>query len=213
MAKKRKRRDSKRSRKVSRRPLLFSGKSILRQAGQWPLLECLINAEWRDTYQITQILVARKSPRGNVVTGSFVVDLACLGVKNAYAALFQSAAEYRRKLRSDLTGRQEMMKCDLDLAAKVIETAVNYANSLGFKPNKDVKDALLVMGETHPEECDTDIPVGGEDGQPMFIAGPYDDVNQIMRKLNRKVGEGNYYFLVPADSLGFSDEMVEDEEE
>ncbi len=214
MAKKRKRRNSKKVRKTIKRsmPSLFSGKAVLRQAGQWPLLECLIHAEWQDTYQITQILVARKSPRGNVAIGTFIVDLACLGVKNAYAALFHSVAEYRRELRSDMTSRQEMVKCDLDLAAKVIETAVNYAGSLGFKPNKDIKDALLVMGETHPEECATDVPVGGEDGQPMFIAGPYDDVKQIMRKLSRKVGESNYHFMAPIDSLTVFDDEFDEEE-
>lgn len=215
MAKKRKRRDSKKSRKALKRPAptLFRVKSTLRQAGQWPLLECLIHAGWRDTHQITQILVARQSPRGQVATGAFVVDLACLGVKNAFAALFPSARGYRREMRSGITDKQEMVTCDLNLAAKVIETAVDYAGSLGFKPNKDIKDALLVMGETHSENNDTEIPVGGEDGQPMFIAGPYDDVEQIMRKLDRKVGEGNYHFLTPIGPLGFFDDQFDDWED
>ena len=103
-----------------------------------------------------------------------------------------------------------MIKCDLDLAAKVIETAVNYAGNLGFKPHKDIKDALLVMGETHPENCDIEVPVGGEDGQPFFVAGPYDNVKLVMSKLNRALGEDNYRFLT---SLGapdfFADEFDE----
>jgi hypothetical protein len=180
-------------------------------------LECIIAEEWREQGAIIQLCVARQSPRGDVMAGACVIDLGCLGVKNAYAAHFHSAAEYRREMRSRITQNQKMIPCDLDLAAKVIDEAVKYANSLGFRPNRDLKDALLVLGETHPENCPTEIPLGGEDGQPFFVAGPYDDPGRIMRILDRKVGRGNYHFLAPIGPADFFDdefdELYEDDEE
>ncbi len=174
--------------------------TLLRSAASWPLLECLLTKTWQKPGEIVQILVARRSPTGQIAVGSFLVDLACLGVKNAFAHLFGSAIEYRQ-LRDGMTRRQTMVPADLNLVAKIIREGVRYADSLGFKPDPDYRDALLVLGNADPEACDTPIPLGGEDGQPFFIAGPYDDVGKIMRQLDKAVGPGNYHFLVPLDMM------------
>ncbi|NHZ72711.1 MAG: hypothetical protein GWP17_06480 [Aquificales bacterium] len=184
-----------------------SERGMLRQSSQWPLHECLITAEWQKPTQLIQICVTRKAPSGEIAVGSFLVDLACLGVKNAYGRMFHSQRQYKEELRDPLINSQEMTTCDVDMAAKIIEEGVNYANSLGFKPQKDIKYAYLVLGETHPENyADLEVPLGGEDGKPFLIAGPYDDVDRLMRILNRKVGEGNYTFIVPIHEPGFLDD-------
>jgi hypothetical protein len=36
----------------------------------------------------------------------------------------------------------------------------------------------------------------GRDGQPFFVPGPNDNVQLILSKLKRTVGEGNYGFLL-----------------
>ena len=175
-----------------------SEKGLLRQSRTWPLLECLISAEWQDPKQLTQICVARQSPSGDIAVGSFLLDKACLGAKNGYGRIFTSKRQYKKELRNPLMKSQEMTTCDVDMAAKIIDEAINYAQSIGFKPHKDTKQAFLVLGDTHPEKyADLEVPVGGEDGKPFFVAGPYDDVNRITRILNRKVGEGNYLYIMP----------------
>ncbi len=182
--------------------------SALRNAGSWPLLECIINAEWEETTQITQLIVARRSPTGNIAVGVCLIDLACLGVKSAYGNIFVSEPEYRQGLRADLTSRQTMVEIELDCAAKIVQEAVGYAKKLGFRPDKDIKQALAVMGETHPEQCDTIVPLGGPEGKPLFIAGPYDNSDRIIRILERKVGSGNYDYMLPIspDTILFADE-------
>ncbi len=207
---KRRKRVKKTKRKGAAREIpLSTGKAMLRRSSKWPLLECIISAGWRETNQIIQLCVVRQSPQGDVIAGVCVIDLGCLGVKNAYAAPFQSVSEYRRELRSHLTKHQKLIPCDLNLAAKVIVEAVQYAGSLGFRPNRDLKNVLLVMGDTHPETCAEEVPLGGEDGRPLFIAGPYDDPARIMRVLDRKVGPGNYHFIAPMDDPAFFEEDVE----
>ncbi|MCZ7670152.1 MAG: hypothetical protein M5U34_24750 [Chloroflexi bacterium] len=111
---------------------------------------------------------------------------------------------------------QEMMNCEVDMAARIIEATLDYAHSLGFKPDKDIKLAYLVMGKTNPENyADLEVPVGGKDGKPFYFSGPYDDVDRIIRILNRKVGEGNYDFIVALGDPGFlgDEEWDEDDEE
>ncbi len=208
MKKRRQKRKTKKKGLVKRKPQT-TGKSALRRAKKWPLLECLISKDWRNTHELTQICLARQSSSGEILAGVAVVDLGCLGVKNAYAAHFYSAYNYRHELRARLEQNQSLVECDLDLAAKVIAEAVRYADSLGFKPNRDLRDVLLLMDDAHPENCTTEVPVGGEDGQPFYFAGPYDNSEQIMRVLDRKVGPGNYRFFVPLDDQPFFDDIDE----
>jgi hypothetical protein len=187
-------------RKQTRRfsiPWIQSPRSLLRASSGWPLHECLLAQEWQEEGAITQTLVARRSPSGQIVTGTFLVDLGCLGVKSAFASLFDTEREYEQKLRSNMMARQIMVKADLNLVAKIIREAIAYANNLGFKPDPDYRDATLVLGDANPDACDVPVPLGGQDGKPFFIAGPYDNVDQIMAKLTRKLGPDGFHFFVP----------------
>lgn len=152
---------------------------------------------WRDTTQLTQIVVARRAPDGRVAAGVFLVDLACLGVKDGFARLFNSRWEYERELRSRITESQPMEQADLNLAAKIIREAINYAANLGFSPHPDSADAMLVLGKADPDACDVPIPLGGPNGKPLYIAGPYDDVQAIMNRLLRKLGPDGFDYMVP----------------
>jgi hypothetical protein len=180
--------------RASSKPRL-TGRALLRAAGHWPLHECLLSKAWQQPEEITQILVARRSPTGQIGVGAFLVDLGCLGVKNAFADLFDSQREYK-KLRRELMEGQAMIKADLNLAAKIIHEAIAYAGELGFKPHRDYRDAMLMLGDADPEACDESIPLG-KDGKPFFVAGPYDNVDQIMSKLTHKLGPHGFHYLVP----------------
>jgi hypothetical protein len=171
---------------------------LLRESGSWPLYECLLSKEWQKEGAITQILVTRRSPSGQIAAGMFLVDLGCLGVKNAFARLFDTRREYRQ-LRNSMTSSQDMIKADLNLVAKIVREAIAYARDLGFKPNPDYRDAMLALGEADPDACGVSIPLGGPEGKPLFIAGPYDNVDQIMTKLTRKLGPEGFHYLIAVD--------------
>lgn len=211
MAKKYKRRDkSKKKRSGPGLRARAQAMLLINQSGKWPLLGCWITADWREPGEITQIAVVRKSPLdGEIVVGGFLIDLGCLGIKDALANIYRSESEYRREYLDSFMASQPMEVCDLDLAAKVVDEAIKYARSLGFEPHSDVQYALKVLGEAHPENCDEEIPVGGEDGRPLFIAGPYDDPKRIMRILDRNVGPGNYHYVAPVGGPGFFDDLEE----
>jgi len=194
----RQRKESKRKEKRSLlRPLFQSSRALLRASGSWSLHECLLTKEWREEGAIVQILVARRSPSGQIAIGTFLVDLSCLGVKSAFASLFDTRREYEQKLRGRMMAQQDMIKADVNLVAKIVREAIAYADELGFKPDRDYRDAMLVLGDADPDACDVPIPLGGKDGKPFFIAGPYDNVDRIMAKLTRKLGPDGFTYLVP----------------
>ncbi len=200
-------RAAKRKQRAKKKPSfsLFHKAPSLNEASRWPLMECLMTKNWRDTSQLTQIIVARQNSEGHVAIGAFLMDLACLGAKNAMTATFSSTSEYRRKYRQKLMETQELVPADLNLAAKIIDEGVKYAKSLGLKPNKDLRKAMKMLGDARAENAPETIPVGGENGKPLFIAGPYDNIDRILKILDRNVGPGNYNFVLPVPPDQFGD--------
>jgi hypothetical protein len=182
--------------RASSKPRLTGGRALLRAAGHWPLHECLLTKEWQEEGAVTQILVARRSPSGQIAVGVFLVDLSCLGVKSAFGRPLHTMQEYR-ELRDGMKANQDMIKADINLVAKIIHEAIAYADELGFKPDPDYRDAMLLLGDANPDACEVAIPLGGKDGKPFFVAGPYDNVDQIMSKLTRKLGPDGFTYIVP----------------
>ena len=177
----------------------------LRASANWPLHVCLLTKAWRDTSEIVQILVARRSPAGQVAVGAFLVDLGCLGVKAAFGRILNDRGEFK-EMRGEVESRQEMVEADLSLAAKIIRDGLTYAKDLGFKPDAGYRDATLVLGEVDPDACDETIPLG-KDGKPFFIPGPDDKVQLIVAKLTRKLGSGGFHFFAPFEG---GDDLPED---
>ena len=96
----------------------------------------LLSNSWEDTSQLTTIVIARRSEKsGKVAAAYFMVDLACLGVKRVRVKRFKDAEDYAAGLRADALQAQPMATVDLDLVAKIIYTALEYASTLGFKPD------------------------------------------------------------------------------
>ncbi len=185
----------KRKRKAQAVKMRLSPRHLLRAAAAWPLHECLVTQGWQEEGQIVQILVARRSPWGEVAIGTFLVDLGCLGVKSAFASLFGSVREYERKLREGVLQNQTMVPADLNLVAKIIREGIAYASQLGFAPDPDYRDAAVLLRDADPQACDVEVPLGGEEGKPFFISGPYDDVPRIMAQLVNKLGPDGFHFL------------------
>ncbi|HSH03676.1 MAG TPA: hypothetical protein VLL52_14250 [Anaerolineae bacterium] len=170
----------------------------------WPIRDCLISASWQDPTQLCQVVISREhSDEGWISVAAFIVDLGCLGVKNALLNLYESPQEYETEYLLHMRNLQPLIEADINLAAKIVDTSIEYAQSLGFKPHPDAKQSLRFFHDAHPEECTEEIPTGHE-GQPFYVSGPDDDVDRIIRTLNKNVGEGNYHFVLPVtDEFGY----------
>ena len=165
-------------------------------AAKWPLHEVLLSSGWEAQAALVTILVARRSPMSNkVAAGLFLVDLACLGVKSAQVKLFAGPAEYRTGLRAHALNIQPMVAAEFDLVAKIIATGLEYAANLGFKPDPVFAQAQHLLAGSDPAACATPVPTGGPAGQPLFVAGPYDDARRVVDQLTRTVGAGNFHYI------------------
>lgn len=168
-------------------------------AAKWPVFEVLLSQGWQQQGALITILLARRSPMsGKVAAGLLLVDLACLGVKSAQVKLFKDPAEYRSGLRLHAFSIQPMAPADLNLAAKIIYTGLEYAAALGFKPDPVFAQAEHLLAGADPDAADTPVPTGGPEGKPLFVSGPYDDVDRIVAQLTRAVGPEGFHYMLGA---------------
>ena len=150
-----------------------------------------------------EVVVIRAKSGGRLECGVFLVDVFCLGVKNAFFTVMEES-ELERFL-ADIFRSSDLPPEEHDGAwgRKLVESAVAYAGSLGFAPHRNYKQAARVFGGIDPKAC-AEVFTFGHNGKPLFIAGPHDSpekCRRIMAMLERKRGPGGSHFIVPADRV------------
>ena len=183
--------------KKRRQRLVTSPSGRLRAAMTWPPNSCLMSASWAERGQLVQIVVTRArradDPHSDCAIGVFLVDLGCLGVKNAFAKAVTAAQ--RREVVAKIEQNARMTEVSPDLALKVIRAGIDYAADLGFDPNPDAHLALLLLHDADPAAATETVPLGGDDGRPLYIAGPNDNPGQIMRQLEARSGPEGFGYM------------------
>jgi hypothetical protein len=188
------------------------------RARKLPIAECWISADWQKA-GICSIVVARKHATGNMTFGIYLVDTFCLGLKNSNPVFNKLEYEYEDLLDKifdpHIAGKEAI---DYALAHNIIYGAIAYAEDLGFKPQKDWALSQMIL-EDDTEDIELIEVEFGKDGKPLFMNGPYDNVQKVLNTLKQSVGEGNYHYLIqiedPADfGLKADDfELYEDEDD
>jgi hypothetical protein len=157
------------------------------------------------------LVVSRFKADGRVESGFFLLDVFCLGVKDAGFHCFNSIADYRESLLDRLFPNEDPVRMTLAAARKLTEDAISYARRLGFSPGADYKKASRVFGGITTADCDEQF-IFGKDGKPLYIQGPSDSparVERILRSLEARCGEDGYQYIVVADDF----EPLDEEEE
>ena len=194
---KKRRKDKERRKKQAR--FSDSGESsnrvrLIKNAKNYPLHECLIDKEWQDR-GLAQILFSRRQPNNKLIFGVYLVDIYCLGLKNTYCHANFSLEEYQ-DLKNKAFKETILVPYPPGKVCKIIFGAIEYARRLGFKPQKDFDLSQFVLEGLPIDNYDLTSEFGYK-GKPLFIAGPDDDFNTIIKTLKKNVGEDNFDFIAP----------------
>lgn len=186
---------------------------VIRGARQYPIHECLINREWREQGLAT-ILLVRQQPNALIVFGIYLADMRCLGLKNAICNANVRMAEYKNEMRPGFVENNDAVACPVPLAHQIIYGALDYAEDLGFKPHRDFGLARHILEEREAFEPYPDLEFG-QDGKPLFISGPDDNVSKIVKHLEETVGEGNFHYMIGGPAIFDDDDgpFIEDGDE
>jgi len=167
---------------------------LIRDIAHYPVRDCFISKEWRDR-KAASILFSRSHPDGRVAFAAFFVDIGCLGVKSAFANPAITEAEYSHAVNR-LQAGEEHVGCAPALALKLIRGGYQYAAKLGFKPDPDYFYSREIFGAIDPDSCSEMIEYG-DNGKPLYVAGPNDNAKKVMAHLTRTLGPDGFKFIAP----------------
>lgn len=175
-----------------------------------PVVGCWVSPGWRQGLEaptewpdapvpsgvgagLVTVLVARQVRYGRVSVSTCLVDVYCLGVKDAVPPRVMDDAELGVFNRTVFRPYEvPSVAAPIEMARELVWGAVAYARDLGFQPHPDFEVVSDHLGRWEP----TGVVRFGCDGKPYYREGPFDDASKVMRTLARTVGQGNFHFLV-----------------
>jgi hypothetical protein len=163
----------------------------LRDADKWPVVQAVTGTElWKDG--IGYLAIARQDPEGLIAFGVFLVDVYCLGVKNAFWQIGTRADldQLIAKMGQTQTVRAIAPAC----LVKIVKGAVDYALSFGVPPHSDFRHASLLLEGIDPATCPEQFTFG-KDGKPFYIQGPNESPAQAKAIMDRIYGQGGHFLV------------------
>lgn len=170
-------------------------------AATCPLAACAMTAVLFDA-GVGQVLLARHLPDGRLGIAFFLVDAHCLGIKDAFYTEMQPS-QFKEKIQR-LSEDFPMKEVEPSYARAILHAAVAYARDIGFSPVEDYDAVEPLFGE-FPISQDTEDFMFGQDGKPLYVAGPSDTParsRKIIETLENKLGPDGFHFIVPMSDLG-----------
>ena len=175
----------------------------LRRAEKWPVVHALVAAKlWEDG--IGYLAIARQEAEGRLVFGAYLVDVYCLGVKNAFWSA-GTPGDFT-ELIERMEETQTMIPISPACLVKIVEGALEYAQSFGFPPHPDYRHAGMLLAGIDPQACAHEYTFG-RDGKPFYIQGPNESPAQVSAIMQR-IQEAGGHFLVQASGTG-SDKLAD----
>ena len=206
----RKQRKAHHTKPKKRRPVSQQSTASAASIGALPLVSCLAGRDMLENGLGTAI-IARSDPDGELVVGMFLVDLYCLGVKDA--ALRKMSHDTHRKMQEGVAEAEVLEDIKPCCLKTLVLQSVDYAASLGIAPHRDYKKAALMLADIDSTECATKYEFGRE-GKPFYVSGPNETparMRQITEKLRRHLGEGGFDHLSLAGGMADAGEDDDDE--
>ena len=145
---------------------------------------------------IGSLTIARRASSGRLVVGVYLVDVFCMGVKDAFWKEL-SEIEYKTLLSKLVANGGPLRAISPERFAKLVDCAVDYAQSLGISPHPDFHTARHLMDGIDPALCADEFEFG-QKGKPLYIAGPHDSPS-VARMLAHRVDAAGGHFVIPFD--------------
>ncbi len=153
------------------------------------------NALWRQGHPAIAAIVL-ETGSGRYALAHALVDLACLGAKDAFVFTNLTEGEIAGHFEYMEASAGEMEPTDPALTAAIIQEGVTLRLALGLKLSDDLHPVLaLIRGVDHSAHVGK-VPMG-MDGKLVLIPGPNDDGPKLLKKLQAVLGE---------DQVGYIDE-------
>jgi hypothetical protein len=186
-----------------------------RDANDTERIDCLLNAGWSTGLKInkhpewhdpgaeesagglvTAVVARTRRHRRDATLCVYLLDVYCLGVKNAIGPNTVDEQALRRRIDHLFGGYPAPpVAAPIELVRDLVLGAAEYAQRLGFAPHPDFQQARGHLGAwTGPSAI-----TFGDNGKPNYVSGPYDDADCILSTLRRAVGPKGFNYTIGID--------------
>ena len=173
----------------------FSAERLMAAAAAGPIQECLVPAGLFEM-GIGSVVVSRKMPNGEIGFSLFLIDVYCLGVKNAFFSV-RPRIEYEGFM-GRISEKETLQPEEPACAVKLIRSAEAYARDLGLNAHPDYAFARRIFADIDPAACSREFTFG-QDGKPFYVSGPNEteaDSQRIMDLLTKKLGADGFHCML-----------------
>jgi hypothetical protein len=200
-ARQQKRAAKQKARRSEKRAKLFRRTSTdptirLALARRWPVVDSIASTNlWSSG--LGSLAIARRESEDSLVFAVFLVDVHCLGVKNAFwtAGTPHDFKELVRKMEQT----QPVRAIDAACLVKIVDGAVEFAKSFGFPPHPDYRHASMLLDGIDPTTCPHQFTFGRE-GKPFYIQGPFESNAQATAIMQRIQAAGGHFVVQASDA-------------
>lgn len=173
---------------------------------QLPLEKCWVGEDPEDPTGLKVAVVTRRMPSGQLAVGYFMLDMHCLGVKDASYRVKMPDSELKELIDTFPLPFEE---ADYNYVHNLILGAVEYAEELGIEPHRDFDTAQYILAEDTDDIPMMDIEYG-RNGRPCLWIGPDKKESKYIGVLEKNVGPGNFDYVydgeMPYDTTDMSEE-------
>ena len=161
-----------------------------------------------DEVKMGHVIVSRRHTGGRISMACYLVDMACLGVKDSFYKLRMEDYEFE-----DFLGeRRDMFReCSYEEAHNRVWGSLAYAEEAGIAPDKSFQLTKYML-----EEDTDDVPLidyeYGRDGQHFLTCRTELEASRYLPLMRKNLGEGNFKYIIGIGDPGFDDEDEYDED-
>ena len=112
-----------------------------------PVLDCFMDVPI-ETRGMASVLISRRLSDGSVAVSVFLVDVFCLGVKDAFFRVLPRSRYHQ--LRERIAQREMEIDLSPEDAVGLVQGAVDYARRLGIAPHPDFETARRISAGSIP---------------------------------------------------------------
>ena len=152
------------------------------------------------------VIVTRRHTGGRVSVAFYLVDMACLGVKDSFYKMRMEDWEFDEYIDEH---RDMFRECSYEEAHNRVWGSIAYAEEAGIKPDKSFQLTQYML-----EEDTDDVPLidyeYGKDGKHFLVCHSELEASRYLPLLRKNLGEGNFEYLI--GDPDFDDEEDDSEE-
>lgn len=160
---------------------------------KFPLFGCYIGKDWQKA-GISNVIVARKAFDESLIAGIYLVDVWCLGVKDAYIKKNLDINDLQYLCNAIASVNDGVIEISYEDARSIILGSVNYAAKIGIQPHSDWPSANNMVEPIRSFEDKFEF---GKDGKPFYVSGPYD--KNVAADYIKKVSAAGGHYVAEVD--------------